>query len=100
MKRIWILMLMLLLVGCLKTPDRETAACKNGRQTRLTVVQPISDEILIPMDEQTLATFAQEEPAQPGTNAHAVTVLLSVKDGPAVVPHALFAPAASEAQRY
>ena len=57
MKRIVILLFLLLLVGCLPTPDRAIAEHTVNRQDWQADAVPISDAVLIPMDEAALAAL-------------------------------------------
>lgn len=68
MKRLLIILLMLLLVGCLPTPDRALTENRSDRQNGQVHAVPISNAVLIPMDEQMLASFdsaVQDGPLAP-----------------------------------
>ena len=98
MKRVWILWLLLILLACQPMASKDGVRSRSDKQARQTVIQPISEKVLIPLDEQTLASYERQEESPTGqTTAPQNTdgVLIPLQDG-AIAFHRHRAPDSTE----
>lgn len=73
MKRIWILMLLLVLIGCLPKSAQKTAE----QNTRIAIDTRRMDSVLIPLNEAMLASFDDAQAAEPFCGAQPKAIFCS-----------------------
>ena len=74
MKRIILLVLLLVLVGCLPTKLADRAATESARQNCEAESLPPIESVLIPIDADTVASYDSDEPTEAQNGARATNL--------------------------